>query len=78
MLGCTDNIVHGCIRWTKKFIVKNILPILTCLIIMASAAAQVIEFRHVLKLFIISTFEDIQENSFSGKMECPNSLAAVH
>jgi len=51
MSGCTDNIVHGCIRWTKKFLVTNILPILTYFIIMASAAARVIEFRHVLKFF---------------------------
>jgi hypothetical protein len=62
----------------KKFFVKNILPILTYLIIMANAAARVIEFRHVLKLLLISIFEDIQENKFSGKMEFPNSLAAVH
>jgi len=67
-----------CIRWTKKFLVTNILPILTYLIIMGSAAARVSEFRHILKLFIISLFEDIQENKFSGKMECPNSFAAVH
>jgi len=44
---------------------------------MASAAARIIGFYHVLKLFIISIFEDIQENKFSGKMECTNSLAAV-
>jgi len=78
MSDCTDNIVHGCIRWTKKFLVTNILPILTYLIIMASDAARVIEYRPVLKLFIISIFQDIQENKFSGKMECPNSLATVH
>jgi hypothetical protein len=47
------------------------------LIIMASDAARVIEYRPVLKLFIISIFQDIQEKKFSGKMECPNSLAAV-
>jgi len=78
MLGCTDNIVHGCIRWTKKFLVTNILPILTYFIIMTSAAARVIEFRNARKLLIISIFEDIQENKFSGKMDCPNSFATVH
>lgn len=56
----------------KKFFVTNILPILTYLINMVSAVARVIEFRH------ISIFEDIQENKFSGKMECPNSFATVH
>jgi len=62
----------------KKILVTNFLPILTFFIIMTSAATRVIEFRHALKLFIISIFEDIQENKFSGKMECPNSFAAVH
>jgi hypothetical protein len=62
----------------KYFIVTNIKPILTYLITMASAATRVIEFRHMLKLFIISLFDDIQKTSFSGKMECPNSFAAVH
>jgi hypothetical protein len=77
MSGCTDNIVHGCIR-RKKILVTNILPILTYLIITASAAARIIECRRMLKLFIISIFEDTQENKFSGKMECPTSFAALH
>ena len=61
----------------KKILITNILPILTYLNLMASAVGGVIEFSRVLKLFIISMFEAIKENEFSGKMECASSFAAV-
>ena len=57
--------------------VTNILPILAHFILMVSAAAWVIEFPHVLKLFIIAICNEIKGNKICGNMKCGGRFAAM-